>query len=200
MTFYIEGRTNHELMPVDKLFDKQESEKAHNVDTSHPIDGKDIDVRIENNSRRMKKAYKQVAHFIPEVPVIFAEQIMTTSVMTVTPDSSINHALNLFHKYKFRHIPVISSNHKLQGIISDRDILRELGLSQREHKKFVADVMTPEVLTASRKTDIRYITRLFIENRIGSIPIMEERRLIGIITRSDVLRAILNHYELELWI
>ena len=66
-------------------------------------------------------------------------------------------------------------------------------------KTKVGDVMTLEVLTASRKTDIRYITRLFVENRIGSIPIMDDRKIVGIITRNDILKAVIKNYKIELW-
>lgn len=115
---------------------------------------------------------------------------MSSPVITLAPDSSINQAFRLFDKHQFRHVPVSISNKRLMGIISDRDILRVLGHTVDHDQKQtvntkVSDVMISEVLTASRKTDIRYITRLFVENRIGSIPIMEERKLVGIITRSD---------------
>lgn len=202
MTFYIEGRTAHELMTTDKLFKKRSVDKTEEADLSHKIIQKRINPPEDKNVKRAKHSYQQVDNLEAEdKPVVYAEQIMSSPVVTLFLDDSVEQAVRLFYEHKFRHIPVTTSDKRLQGIISDRDILRVLGNIDGNNKKNkVRDVMIPEVLTASRKTDIRHIIRLFIENRIGSMPIMEERKLIGLITRSDVLRAILNHYELELWV
>ncbi len=59
--------------------------------------------------------------------------------------------------------------------------------------------MTPRVLTASVDTDVRYIARLFAEQHIGAMPVAKEGELKGIITRSDLLGAVMRHYGLELW-
>ena len=59
--------------------------------------------------------------------------------------------------------------------------------------------MTPRVLTANVDADARYIARLFVEQRIGAMPVATDGVLQGIITRSDVLGAIMWHYVLELW-
>jgi len=202
MTFYVEGRTRHELMPIEKLFNERRVEKTHEVDSSHPVENKEVHLTNNSNTQRIKSTYQQIEHFLPETQVVFAEQIMSSPVVALAPDSSVNQAFKLFHKHQFRHVPVTTRDKKLQGIISDRDILRILGnhAGSDQEKIKISEVMITEVLTASRKTDVRYITRLFVENRIGSMPVMEDRKLVGMITRSDILKAVLNHYELELWV
>lgn len=205
MTFYVEGRTKHELMTTAKLFKKRQVDKTDEISSAHSIVKQEMTYSDISNVSSAKKSYQQVEHFTAKVAVVFAEQIMSSPVITLAEDSSITQAFRLFEKYEFRHVPVTTSNQKLLGIISDRDVLRELGRNdirsvERQAGRTVADIMISEVLTASRKTDIRYITRLFVENRIGSMPIMEDRKLVGIMTRSDILKAILNHYELELWV
>lgn len=205
MTFYVEGRTAHELMTTDKLFKKRRVDKTEEIDTSHKIIQKKINLPENNNTKLIKHSYQQVEHYVDEKHVVFAEQIMSSPVITLGPDSTVEHAFKLFHEHKFRHVPVVTLNNKLEGIISDRDILRILGNITEKHQgkninTKVDDVMISEVLTASRKTDVRYITRLFVENRIGSMPVMHERKLVGMITRSDILKAVLNHYEIELWV
>jgi len=202
MTFYVEGRTKHELMTTNKLFKERQVDKTEGVDSGYKIIQKKINLPENNNAKLAKHSYQQVEHFSEEKHVVFAEEIMSSPVITLAPDSSVEQAFRLFHEHKFRHVPVTTSNQRLQGIISDRDVLRILGNVDENHqgKSKVSDVMITEVLTASRKTDIRYITRLFVENRIGSMPVMDERKLVGMITRSDILNAILNHYELELWV
>ncbi len=202
MTFYVEGRTKHELMTTNKLFQKRRVDKTEETDSSHKIIQKRINLPEHNNVKLAKHSYQQVEHFVEvDKPVVFAEQIMSSPVITLSPDNSVEQAFKLFDEHKFRHVPVTTSDYKLQGIISDRDILRILGsMSEENSNSKISDVMISEVLTASRKTDIRYITRLFVENRIGSMPVMDERKLVGMITRSDILNAILNNYEFELWV
>lgn len=203
MTFYVEGRTAHELMTTDKLFKQRKVDKTEEIDLPHRAIQKKINHPENSYAKLAKYSYQQVEHFSEEKNVVFAEEIMTSPVITLSPGSSVEQAFRLFHKYEFRHLPVITADQRLQGIISDRDILRVLGnLDGGNHseKNKVSDVMISEVLTASRKTDIRYITRLFFENRIGSMPVMENRRLAGMITRSDILKSVLIHYEIELWV
>lgn len=203
MTFYIEGRTKHELMTTNKLFKERKSEKAFEIDSLHRIKQNDINYLNKKNTKHATSLYQNVESNIPEdSKAIYAKQIMSHAVITIEEGELINTALKIFTKHKIRHIPVTSSNHKLQGIISDRDVLHFLGRKMKSANPgniAVADIMIPEVLTANINTDIRYITRLFVENRIGSIPIMDDRKLVGIITRNDILKAVIKHYKIELW-
>ena len=63
----------------------------------------------------------------------------------------------------------------------------------------IEQLMTQPVLAANVDTDVRYIARLFVERRIGAMPVAKEGQLMGIVTRSDVLGAVMRHYTLELW-
>ena len=60
--------------------------------------------------------------------------------------------------------------------------------------------MRSPVLTAVETTDVRLIARLFVEYHIGAVPVLAGHEIAGIITRSDVLRAVMLHYGLELWV
>jgi len=211
MTFHIEGRSKHELMPIERLFDRRLVNKAGQVKSSHAIDQKEWyenDKRLLQHRHRLIESYQSVTNITDEVKVVCAEQIMSSPIKILEPDTTVKEAAKIFHKYKFRHFPVVSSDGELMGVISDRDVLMELdrisyvdegNTSQIISNKKVEDIMVHEVLTANKKTDVRYIVLLFVENHIGSIPIMHESKLVGIITRSDVLKAILRHYEIELW-
>lgn len=202
MTFYIEGRTKHELMTTNKLFKERKSEKSFEIDSSHRTKQNDINYINKKTTKHETNLYQNIEANIPDIHVIYAKQIMSYPVITLEENELINTALIIFTKHKIRHIPVTSSNNKLQGIISDRDALHFLGekiKSNNPSNIAVADIMIPEVLTANINTDIRYITRLFIENRIGSIPIMDDRKLVGIITRDDILKAVIKNYKIELW-
>jgi len=211
MTFYVEGRSKHELMPIERLFEKRLVNKTGQVNSLHTIDQKEWHEKDKNNQHNIhliNQSYRSAINKLDEDKVVYAEQVMSSTVETLTPDCTIHEATKLFQKYKFRHLPIVSSVGKLLGMVSDRDVLKALGsfYDDNDHDSSkinintaVENIMINEVLTANKKTDIRYIVLLFIENRVGSIPIMNKGAMIGIITRSDVLRSVLNHYEIELW-
>ncbi len=132
----------------------------------------------------------------PREKAILASQIMTSPVETLQKSDTIRKASKLFQDRRFRHVPVVKENDILIGIVSDRDFF-----SQKSTNSRVEKIMTTNVLSARPNTEIRYIARVFFEERIGAMPIVEEGgKLVGIITRSDILRTVVNKAPLELWV
>lgn len=133
---------------------------------------------------------------VPERALV-AAQIMTSPAITLDENTKISDAVSLIQKKRFRHVPITSEAGVLTGILSDRNLLN-LNLNHHEAVKSIA---TPEVITALPTTEIREIAKLMFEERIGSVPIVSaEGSLVGIITRSDILRTVMNKVPFELWI
>ncbi|MCW9046648.1 MAG: CBS domain-containing protein [Gammaproteobacteria bacterium] len=211
MFFYVQGPNNHDLMPLEKIFDRRFVNKTEAIDPSRTIAPKQRHKFSDKHklSLTANYAYKAVDKLPENGPELFARQVMTTPVVTLTSKMSVEQTLTIFQTTHLRHLPVISSNGKVTGIVSDRDILRYMaGLygnylkNPASHKvnDKVEQLMQSPVLTASQQTDVRYIARLFIERRVGAMPIVTDGKLKGIITRSDILHAVMSHYEIELWI
>lgn len=207
-SFAIYGLNGHELMSLEKVFKKPIVEKVEAIVAERPIDDMDHSDASEQHKRQhsAERAYSAIAQLPQSPSTLLAKQIMTSPVVTLTPEAKISEALQQFQDKAFRHMPVVTTAGRLIGIVSDRDVLRYLaGLTDRYRQLLhaadarVEQLMTPQVLTASVDTDVRYIARLFVERRIGAMPIVEEDELRGMITRSDVLRAVMRHYTLELW-
>lgn len=212
MTFYTQGLNSHELMPYVRLFNKKNVERTHRTDAKHRIDfgghpATDIPEETLHSGIAM-----QSYHDVEELPhsnsTLIAKQIMTTAVITLNPNDSIDTAIRLFKSKKIRHIPIIKDKKIVVGILSERDILHYLSgttddYSQQKQpinkSEEIKQLMKPEVLTASMDTDVRYIARLFVEQHIGAVPIVNEASLVGIISRSDVLGAVMRNFILELW-
>ncbi len=124
---------------------------------------------------------------------ILALQIMSFPVITLYEDDTLEEAWGLFKKSRFHHIPVISRQGKLVGILSERTIFHELYLFGGDKK--IVDVMKKDVFTSKSNTPIKKIAQLFVIERIGSMPIVDNAgNLIGIITRSDILRTFSHLY------
>jgi acetoin utilization protein AcuB len=151
------------------------------------------------------KAYKNAVRFDNErEPILHAYTIMKSPVFTLDPEISISDAWNLMRQHSINHMPALSPEKKLVGIVSDRDILKHLyninAINEDTISKTVSDIMTKKVITADRLTDIRRIAKAMFEKHIGTMPIVDEAGLlIGIITRSDILYALINYPPLSLW-
>lgn len=161
--------------------------------------------------RVAEKTYQQSKNMPQERrPAIHARQIMTSPVVTLSLENSLEDAWKLIRNRRFRHVPVLSNEKRIVGIISDRDLLREaagVGIDtpntteKRRERKTITHFIKTKVLTASPETEIREIARTMFEERIGSMPVVDESGdLVGIITRSDILRTIINLAPLDLWI
>ena len=123
---------------------------------------------------------------------------MSAPVDTLRPEDLLATASSLVRDRRFRHVPVLSGAGALVGMLSDRDLLHHAG---REREVRVGDIMAVPVLSASPDTGIREIARLFFEERIGAMPIVDSAEaLVGILTRSDILRALVHEAPFDLWI
>jgi len=143
-------------------------------------------------------------------PAILVEQIMTTPVQHLSPKATLYQAWQIFREKLFRHIPVLDENQRLVGMISDRDILKVLAglgedgdqtISLNLKKSTVAESMRQEVLSAHPDTTIREVARTMFEERIGAMPVVDgDQNLVGIVTRSDILKTVMTRAPLKLWI
>jgi acetoin utilization protein AcuB len=144
----------------------------------------------------------------PETPepteICFAHEIMTSPVVAIASATSIDNASKIFTEKRFRHIPIVTGSGVVVGLISDRDILlhRATGSPHAAHETPapVESIMVREVLCASPSARIREVAQVMLDERIGSMPIIDSTELlVGIVTRSDILRAIVRHGPIRLW-
>lgn len=168
----------------------------------------------EDNLLRKKKAeeaYSATYQSFKERGIaLHAHQIMTTPVVTLFPETSIADAWTLFRERRFRHVPVVTGVGKIFGIVSDRDLLRYAATtgkvppyseSMPEANISIESLTKTRVITSSQDTEIRQIARMLFEQRIGAMPVVNDAGVVeGIITRSDILRTLVNNAPLELWV
>ncbi len=154
-------------------------------------------------------AYERVIN--PDTPrrkIVLAEELMRKDVITIFGSATLEDAHRIFTSRRFRHIPVVDSDENLIGMLSDRDLLRRAArLDDAAHadakpwrEQLVESIMTKPVLVASSDTKTREIAGVMFEERIGCLPIVDEsQKVVGIITRSDILRTLVSQAPLELW-
>jgi len=113
---------------------------------------------------------------------------MTKEPITVDPDDLLIRASHKMQAGGFRRLPVVSAG-RLVGIVSERDLREHRGYF--EHTK-INGVMTENPVTVTPATTLEEAAQTLVERQIGGLPVVENGRLIGIITTSDILKAFLD--------
>lgn len=121
---------------------------------------------------------------------------MTKRPITTTPDTPIDEALKLMRESKVRRLPVVDKKGKLVGIVAEKDLLyvspspaTSLSIYELHYlisKIKVQDVMTKDVITVTEYTPLEEAARIMADNKIGSLPVMRDDRLVGIVTETDL--------------
>ncbi len=123
---------------------------------------------------------------------ITAQDYMAASLVTFTPDMDVMEAIRLLVEKRISGAPVIDQHGNLAGMLSEKDCLK-VALSAGYHGEWggrVAEYMTPEVETVEAETSILDVARKFIEGRYRRFPVVKDNRLVGQISRRDVLKAL----------
>lgn len=118
---------------------------------------------------------------------------MTPRPVQVTPDETLSTARSLMDLEDFRCLPVVEGD-KLVGIITDRDI-RKYG--DRLDSTNVGVAMTTEVICISPDDTVNEAVRMLLAFKVGGLPVIKNNKLVGIITTTDILRAVLGLPELD---
>lgn len=118
--------------------------------------------------------------------VLKVKDIMTKNVAYISPDATVTEAARLMQKHNVGSIPVCDEN-GVVGIVTDRDIVvRNVAHGTDPHMTKVRDVMTAQVRAATPDMDVREVTDMMSRNQIRRIPVVEDNRLVGIVSLGDM--------------
>lgn len=121
-----------------------------------------------------------------------AKDIMTKKLLTASPNDSIYKIVDQLIDNGISGMPVVNEKHELIGIVSEKDCLEVLTLGGYHGLKdgYVSDYMTETALTVDPETDILEIAKLFEKYPYRRIPVIDNKKLVGQISRRDVLKEI----------
>lgn len=215
MAFTIYGPGTQDPIPLSNLDKKDRVEPIQRVAPVQERSEQDESDLAQAQQQLVKKfaskAYEETRE-MPGVrePAIRAHQIMSSPVISLPYHASILKAWNLFREKRFRSIPILASSGRIVGILSDRDLLRYAAVNGKvppfNQDSELADssiesLVQHNVITATPDSEIREVARVMFERRIGVMPIVDSYgNLIGVITRSDILRTLVHNAPLELWV
>ena len=138
--------------------------------------------------------------------------VMVTPVVTVKPSTMVKEVAELFLARKISAAPVVDSEQRLVGIVSEGDLLHRVEAGTERHRSWwlegfigndtldaeyvkahgrkVSDVMTRKVITASPQTPLHEVATLMEKNAIKRVPILENGQLVGIVSRANLIQAV----------
>ena len=131
-------------------------------------------------------------------------EIMTAEPYTLSPDDSLAQARKLMADHHIRHIPIVSGDGSLVGLVSQRDVLAAADSSvlpeqssreQEENYVALSSVMTSPVQTVDEQASLRGTAMHLLQNRMGCLPVTRDDVLVGIITDSDFVEVAINLME-----
>ncbi|MHB8163147.1 MAG: CBS domain-containing protein [Methanoregula sp.] len=127
---------------------------------------------------------------------MFARDVMTAPVYFVSPDATVAHARNLMVRYKISRI-LVMEDEKLAGILTKKDIAYRLKQGEPAWRRRPLDripvgaLATENPVTVDPETGIKKIAKLFAERNFSSVPVVEEGSVVGIITKTDLMKSAL---------
>lgn len=127
---------------------------------------------------------------------------MSKPVITIHPDLPMQDALNLMRKEHIRRLPVVNKRGRLIGIVSEGDLLHaspsdatSLNIWELNYllgKIIVKEVMSKNVLTVLEDTPLEEAARIMSDNKIGGLPVVRDKEVVGIITETDLFKIFLE--------
>lgn len=127
---------------------------------------------------------------------MIASDIMTRKVYTISPEARAQEAAQLLDQMRISGLPVTDTEDKIIGIITEADIISKMN---REDLR-VSDIMSHDVIAVSDETPVNEIATLLTERKIKRVPVVENGKVIGIISRADIVHAVAQgHLIIRPW-
>jgi acetoin utilization protein AcuB len=130
--------------------------------------------------------------------------VMSRKLVTIETSDTCLEAVGRMHRAKIRHLPVVDRDRRLLGIVTDRDLRHHLfspavfpvlGMTSIDtllKAALVADLMVTDVVTVGPDESLGEAARIMLEKKVGSLPVLEGGRVVGILTETDMLQLIVR--------
>lgn len=195
---------------ADNLYNLKNVEEAAKVEL-RPYEGFIQDFSNNNDEKEKRKLnenaiskYKQMANIDISEPVYHVQDIMSKDCISIDLKSTVKDAYDSLTENKVGQMPIVSFGKKIIGMINKKMILNLL-IEDIENVKFtlnkkLEELSLSELITADPISDIRRVAKVMIDFKLDAIPIVDEEDiLVGIISKTDIIKAISHIPRLQLW-
>ena len=133
---------------------------------------------------------------------MLVREVMTSPAVTVLQSTTVKDAIELLERYSITAMPVVDTNGRLVGMVSEADVIREMVVpDQRAHElpvrpsgpatgARVADVMSNHPLTVTGDTELATAAELMTSTVVKSLPVVDREEVVGVISRRDIIRLL----------
>jgi len=205
MVFYVFDRGIRQEESLSRLLQQQQAREVQATARTRKVDKK---TRPHPHTGTGASAYKESQKEKPRQPAIVVAQVMSSPVTMISDRALLHEVWQLFQRHSFRHIPIIDQNSQIKAIVSDNDILRHTSNLNPTHSTKTAlpntvimEIAQTRVFSVSPSTGIREVADLMVNRQISCLPVVNETNQVeGIVTRTDILHALVNQAPIELWV
>lgn len=195
---------------ADNLYNLKNVERIAEV-RLNPDEGFIQDFSKNNTEQEKEKVkenaidkYRKMANIDTSEPVFHVYDIMTRDCIYIDVKSSIQDAYDSLTEYKINQMPIVSFGKKIIGMINKKMMLNLLveDIENGKHTldKKLEELSLPDLITADPISDIRRVAKVMIDFKLDAIPIVDETDiLVGIVSKTDIIKAISHLPRLQLW-
>ena len=123
-----------------------------------------------------------------------AKDIMTTNVITVKKDMLLTNAIALLLRWHISALPVVDDEGKMIGIVSEIDLVN-LAFDGNAADTTIEEIMVTDIVSFSPNTELADLVQTFSKRHLRRVPIIDEGKVVGIVSRRDILREVLRRYK-----
>ena len=123
-----------------------------------------------------------------------AVDIMTANIITVKKDVLLTEAIALLLRWHISALPVVDNENKMVGIISEIDLVN-LTFDGNAADTIVEEVMVTDIVSFSSNTELADLVQTFSKRHLRRVPIIDKGKVVGIVSRRDILREMLRRYN-----
>ena len=120
-----------------------------------------------------------------------ARDIMTSQVVSVSSSAPIREVADVLAEYRISGVPVVDEQGQMLGLVTEADLISKQG-------KTAADIMSPRVVTVREATPVDEVAQILTSNRFKRVPVMREDRLVGIVSRADIVRMMASRWVCDI--
>lgn len=130
------------------------------------------------------------------------DEVMTTELITISPSMNLAEARTLMQENRIHHLPVVNEDNDLVGLLTLTDVLASTDSRLRDEDSrihardiHVREVMVSDVITVDARASLRQAALFIEKHKIGCLPVVRARKLMGIITDTDFVAVAINLLE-----
>lgn len=160
--------------------------------------------RNSESNKEALNSYKKMANIDTSDIVFHVKDIMTKDCIYIDLKSTLKDAYDVLKEFKIGQMPVVSFGKRIMGMIDKKMILNLLmdDLENSKHvlERKIEDIYLPQIITTDPLTDIRKVAKVMIDFKLHAVPIITENdTLIGIVSKTDIIKAVSHIPQFQLW-